>query len=276
MPLINLKELENVWGKGMGDCTRKLLSAHRRKAVAVANRSFLLECRGSGIVPEGLRGRILHNTEAWRDAARKVGALQLKTGIEDTHRRIAQLNREIAGEDEKLRSGTNDGVFSFLQTGFRTTWRAHYDSHRSTHLSKLSKLREEALEGFKLDEDNWVDDRTEGLLPQGVKRFLALGEKFALPTVIDRVELVGKVENLCNGLPFEAREDARLKLVKCLHGNLEQRGSGPNIKLITGWTKVEIDLFFRKQRNNLIILKADKASKLVVLRREFYSLWVLC
>ena len=248
-----------------------ILKTGENKVRLINQVGFLTKCKATGVIPHGLRSKPIGQGEDFVKNVDEFNRKNLATVINVTNEKLRNITDKVDFLWGRLNPMLPKHTMDFIIEQSKLINERNFKLQKGRLQQKFAKLQHEMNSKFNIDTENWVEDLTEGMLPNNIKKFLALGQKFAFDDRIDCLETLASLEGSICHLPFDDTESIRERLVDSLRLFREKPKGGVNLQLLTGCTDSEIKNFFKQSKDKFVVMKADKANKLVVLPKSTYN-----
>lgn len=270
--------------KEYADCKRKLSSM-------IARKEFLVRCRRNGVFPAHLQNSFNCLFELLEERSPFLNKLQrcverfkksiLNLEIKHTFHKIKRLRNEQTRLEATIKGVVPETVWeSFTETQNSYYERSLADSRRSTG-QKYQRLLQRSIENNteklpSLNEKALLN-APQVTLPPEVEVLLSLGPKFALPhnnlAEAPIYHLIADTETVIkSNKDLEVQGRARCMVANNIQNYIHTMKNNPQkTPQQTFFKEAEIKTkLFLKQHPELLVLKADKGNRTVILPREEY------
>lgn len=232
--------------------------------------AFNTRCRRYGIIPRSLRVKPLVDTDGGRRIAARTSSQFLSARIDECYRTLRKLKRERLLQKEELTHAVRPQDLEALESHRRIATDNEKNKAKERQKRKFDTLNLEHGCARRHDRqrmtssDRLVVNLSSKSLSDAQKRVLAKGLKFApAPKSIPVKEIVMNVESGLRGVPQQAADEARVRIVSLL------KRARPPPRNTT--REEESAIRTLKDDTGLIILPADKGNATVVLDRDEYD-----
>lgn len=274
--MLIVNEITNKYGEEGRRTIRRFLKVSVRLAKANNRMKFLLNCRRCKIVPNclNIRNDIRLENDAsnrelekvvWRHKIRLLSIL-----IADTKRTMASLKTQKREACRRVHESFDPADSEKVKKMVEDKTVAVYRKTREAEKRKISRLQEQHVREMNVEVE-WVENTTDVELPDYVERTLMLGPNFNVESEkrFPYIELVASIEKCVQTKENadEIRSEVTNAMINHMNYQRQPRHSPEE------WIRKDVIKCkkFLKENPNLVITKADKGSRTVILTAEEYQ-----
>jgi|GEM_PF-1112420 len=251
-------------------------------------RRFLIRCRSYDLLPPHIHNLRLNISMRDHRVNRRFGNLRknfrlklLNLEIRDIHYEIGHLMLKLKNLERLLSSLLPSDILNNFFDSNINRIRRHNLNCKTKLIDKFNKISSariaEVNNFFMVDNQKWVVNNSNKIIPLPVMNFLSLGEKFALPLDFnnskDRLDttlaFVKNFEASSYKIPERVVDKVRSSLVNTLKKNLQ---NNKHVNYIDARLQKEYISCKRFLKNNedIFVTKADKGQVTVILDKNNY------
>ncbi|XP_062710541.1 uncharacterized protein LOC134288748 [Aedes albopictus] len=236
---------------------------------------FLLNCRRCKIIPPCLKSKdhLKLDNEASRRELEKVTWRHqirlLSVMIADTKRTMASTKKAKQSMDRKMEEKFDQRDAERVRKMVKEKTATVYRKVRTREIRKMARMKAVRITEMN-SESNWIENTTSAEIPDYVERTLMLGPNFNIEDNRDLpyIELVASIEKAiqCKENAEEIRSEVSNAMIN--HINYQRQPRHPPEE----WIRKDVikSRKYLKENPNLVVTKADKGSKTVILDAEEY------
>ena len=239
----------------------------------------MLKCRSNGVLSNHILAAVKRTHTAFTHSVGQdaTDVLVFEKRLEHkiinlqvclAHRLVDKNDRFLNRLEDRILQFLPVDVWSDFKSRNKISYNKQFHLVKNTNINKFNRLLMSQSLNFKTEE-KWIKNLSEVNIPGDVKKFLALGPKFALPVAkgdLSIVHLLADVESIVSKVDVEHRN-----LVTAQNANiitnfvLKDHNKFNKFNLLYNKTRK-----FIKDNPNLYILRADKGNVTVVMNKTHY------
>lgn len=245
-------------------------------------RIYLLRCKQCDITPKFLMFNDQHITPQDKKLCTKYKNLkskflkqQLNILITDTTKMITTYNRQKQALWKKINSKiTNEDAFK-LQESENKKYEKIFSKTKFRNKKKIENLiatHDNKTRNIPINQ-KWIENLSRTVIPNEVQDVLALGPNYAPHTnVIPTYDIIASIETGLKGIEKNNADNIRANVSNAIKNIVNKnKNKKPPQHTQDLNKKIKLTREFLKKNEDLIILKADKTNKTVIMNKLEYN-----
>lgn len=197
----------------------------------------------------------------------------MNEAIKTIHRDIAKTYNDSTRLKNELQKKISVEHFQNFKTNVKSSYDNNFNKLQAKQIKRFDKMLLPFMSKLTKDNDRWVVNLTDTILPLNVKMILSLGEKFNLPTNNSRIDvkqIIANYEPKLQDLGTNDRVELRNKICNAVTNFKKAPNRHSTIDEIIKANIVSTKQFLH-QHPELLVLNADKSNVTVVMNKSEYN-----
>lgn len=252
-------------------------------------RTFLISCRKAGIFPDHLQQRFSATFAALTNFQHPF-INKIKRTIENFNRKmlsleikiiiyqINKLERNVGTYKNQAQTFLDRNVFNRYEDTVLTRYNRVFNNSKSKHVIKLSKLKNRNVESNmtienQVEQDNWLINTTEIIIPDNVSDILRLGPKFAVNHLNSELPLLHFIADMEYCIQDNAEivdENTIRSTCTNIITNFINKSKNHN-KLNRQQKNYNAAKKFLRNHDDLLVLPSDKGNNTAIITKTEYN-----
>ena len=273
------------YGRHTTSVLKQYINTHKTITHKQTENRFLLKCKNYGIYPKHITNITINVNKNFNKNNNNTHK-QLTNILNNFHYKILKLeisdNYKTINVKQKLKTAlekdlkqqlTEHEYDEFMNIQLTTQYNIK-NAREITHNNKFDRLLNEFKQklGIKINHD-WIINHTNIHFPEECRWILSLGQKFALPTQKNNINIINIIADFEQCFSHYKTEKEKETAREILSHNLNTNIRNNNTNQIDRYIlKIYDDTLriMKRHKNEIIITKSDKGNKTVILYKKDY------